>query len=366
MWATLMTTVNAVAPIILLILLGYFLKRCRFFSADFVKAGNKLVFRVCLPCMLFVNIYDSLTSFRDIRWDVVLYCVAVICALFCISLIVAVVTTKQDKRRGVISQCVFRSNFAIIGFALAERLNGDTAVVGIVSAFSISLFNILAVIALTVFVKKDAPATVDGEQADVSQSKKARFKAAFKGFARKTGGILLDIVKNPLIIAVFLGLVFVGIRDIEGICTGAAASDVPFRFDNQLKFLYTVVKDLKAIASPFALIVLGGQFEFSAVKGMTKEIVVSSVFRVIIAPLMGIGIAVLLCKCTPLLDFGPEIYPTLVALFGTPVAVSSAIMAGEMDNDGQLAAQLVVWTSLASIVTISVTVFILLSFGLLV
>ena len=164
----------------------------------------------------------------------------------------------------------------------------------------------------------------------------------------------------------FAGLVFVGVREIEAACCGVAADAVPFRFDNQLKFLYTAVKDLKVIASPLALIVLGGQFEFSAVKGMTKEIVTATVWRIVIAPLIGIGAAILLSEFTPVLTFGPEIYPTLIALFGTPVAVSSAIMAGEMGSDEQLATQLVVWTSLGSIITIFVMVFALMSCGLLV
>ncbi|MDE6612956.1 MAG: AEC family transporter, partial [Clostridia bacterium] len=130
--------------------------------------------------------------------------------------------------------------------------------------------------------------------------------------------------------------------------------------------LYTAVKDLKAIASPLALIVLGGQFEFSAVKGMTKEIIVGTAWRIVIAPLIGIGVAFLLSRYTDLFTFGTDIYPTLIALFGTPVAVSSAIMAGEMKSDEQLATQLVVWTSICSIVTIFVTVFILMAGGLLV
>ena len=66
---------------------------------------------------------------------------------------------------------------------------------------------------------------------------------------------------------------------------------------------------------------------------------------------------------TDLLSFGPEVYPTLIALFGTPVAVSSAIMAAEMSNDEQLAAQLVVWTSLGSIITVFTTVFALTALG---
>ena len=67
-----LTSVNAVVPVILLILLGYLLRKFGFLNDNFIKIGNKFVFRVCLPCMLFVNIYDKMNSFADIRWDVVL------------------------------------------------------------------------------------------------------------------------------------------------------------------------------------------------------------------------------------------------------------------------------------------------------
>lgn len=40
-------------------------------------------------------------------------------------------------------------------------------------------------------------------------------------------------------------------------------------------------------------------------------------------------------------------------------------MAGEMGNDEQLAGQLVVWTSICSIVTLFAQVLLLMSFGLL-
>ena len=111
--------------------------------------------------------------------------------------------------------------------------------------------------------------------------------------------------------------------------------------------------------------ILGGQFEFSAVKGMTKEIIVGTVWRIVLAPLIGIGLAVLFSKLTPVLNDLDAVYPTLIALFGTPVAVSSAIMAGAMKNDEQLATQYVVWTSLGSIITIFATVLILMGCGLM-
>jgi hypothetical protein len=354
------TSVNAVLPIVLVILLGYLLKRFKFLNENFVKMGNKFVFKICLPCMLFINIYDKMNSFSDIRWDVVLYAVIMICVIFALGLLTAILTTKENKRKGVILQCSFRSNFAIIGLTLVERLGGDTGIAGIISAFSIPVFNILAVVALSIFVGDDKTLTETSLQANADgqadSTPIARKKSRFN-----VKGILLNIVKNPLIIGVVLGLVFVGIRELERAVTGG---ETPFRFDTQLKFLYTCVSDLKAIASPLALVILGGQFEFSAVKGMTKEIIVGTVWRIVLAPLIGIGGAILLSNYTNLFTFGPEIYPTLIALFGTPVAVSSAIMAGQMGNDEQLATQLVVWTSICSIATIFIMVFVLMSLGL--
>lgn len=333
----LMTAINAVMPIILLVILGYLLKRTGFLTKEFLKIGNKLVFNVCLPCMLFVNVYE-IESFTSISWDIVIYAIAMLLVIFILGLATAVATTRVPERRGVVLQCTFRSNMAIIGLSLASALGGDQAiaVASVVTAFTVPAFNILAVIALSMFVDNGG---------------------------KKTGvkGILLNIVKNPLIIGVAIGLVCLVFRALEEKLFGS----VVFRLDTQLKFVYKAVKNLNSIASPFALLVLGGQFEFSAVRGLLKEIVVGTVWRIVIAPLLGIGCAILLSAKTNLLSCGVNEYPALVAMFGSPVAVSSAIMAGSMGNDEQLGTQLVVWTSLLSVITIFVTVCILMWLGLL-
>ena len=334
----LFTAVNAVMPIILLILLGYRLKTTGFLSKEFLKTGNKLVFNVCLPCMLFVNVYE-IESFASIKWDIVIYCTLMLLVIFALGLLTAVLTTRVPERRGVILQCTFRSNFAIIGLSLAGALGGGEAmaVAAIVSAFTVPAFNILAVIALSMFMG-------DG----VSGKKSAK-------------SILINISKNPLIISVGLGLICLALRSAQE----AVFGDVMFRLDTHTPFFYKALDNLKAIASPFALLVLGGQFEFSAVRGLLKEIVVSTVWRIVLAPLIGIGGAILVSRYTGLLSCGVNEYPALIAMFGSPVAVSSAIMAGSMKNDEQLATQLVVWTSLCSIVTIFVTVCLLMWMGLL-
>lgn len=153
-----MTAVNAILPIVLLIVLGYVLKRIKFLNKDFLKTGNKLVFNVCLPAMLFVNVY-SIDDLSEVNWGLVIYCVIAVFVIFFLGLITSILTTKDGRRRGVILQCTYRSNFAIIGMSLAASLAGtaagaaDTvnAVVSIIQAFTIPIFNILAVISLTVF-----------------------------------------------------------------------------------------------------------------------------------------------------------------------------------------------------------------------
>ncbi len=332
------TAVNALLPVILMILLGYVLKLSGFLSKEFLKVGNKLVFNVCLPCMLFINVYD-IDSFSSIRWDIIIYSLLMLVVIFVLALFTSIAVTPIPQRRGVIWQCAFRSNMGIIGLSLASALGGTeaVAVAAIVSSFTVPMFNVLAVVALSVFVEGNGG--------------KLNFKS-----------ILLNIAKNPLIIAVVIGLGILGIREAQRAILG----EVVFSLKVQTKFLYTTVNNLKTIASPFALIVLGGQFEFSAVKGLLKEIAAGTLWRIVLAPLLGIGGAILLSKYTSLLACGVNEYPALIALFGSPVAVSSAVMAGNMGSDEQLATQLLVWTSLFSIVTIFVQVVLLMSMGLLV
>lgn len=333
--AILMTALNAVLPIILLIFLGYFLRQKGFLSENFLSVGNKLVFKLMLPSMLFINIY-KLDSLADVQWDVTAYALAAILVIFCLSFVSAVLTTPVPQRRGVILQCCFRSNFVIIGLPLAAALGGTEAeaVAAVLSAVSIPLFNVLAVISLTVFVGK---------------------KESFRESAKH---ILKGIITNPLIIAVALAVACLGIRWAQVAAWGEAV----FRLDRELAFFYDAVATLKNGTTPLALMVLGGQFVFSAVKALKKEIIVATVWRVVLAPVIGVGGAILLTHLE-VLHCTQAHYPALVALFGSPVAVSSAIMAKGMDNDEQLATQLVVWTTIASGVTVFLTVCALMTMG---
>ena len=329
--------INAVLPIILLILLGYILKQTGFIGDGFLKSGNKLVFRVGLPALLFYNVYN-VSGLGDINWSIVWFALISIFILFGVGMLEACVFVKDKRRKGVVLQCAFRSNYAIIGVSLAEALGGGegVAVTAILSAFVVPTFNILAVVALSIFTGEG------GEHTSVK-------------------GILRRIATNPLIIGVVSGLVALALREV--IPAGADGKPL-FSLAGDLTFIYKAIESLSKLASPLALIILGGQFVFSAAGRMIKEIILGTVSRVALAPLLGLGSALLLTRFG-ILDFGGAEFTALIALFCTPVAVSSAIMAGEMGSDEQLAGQYVVWTSLCSMLTIFAAVVVLRSFGAL-
>jgi predicted permease len=167
-------------------------------------------------------------------------------------------------------------------------------------------------------------------------------------------------VKNPLILAAVAGVSCLAIRALQQKLLGS----VVFALDRELKFVYSALGMLKALATPLALVVLGGQFKFSVVKGMFREIAVGTGFRLIAAPVLTIGVALLLER-VGLVSCDPITMPAMLTLFGSPVAVTSAVMAAQMHNDEQLAAQLVVWSSIGSVVTISAGVCLLMACGLI-
>lgn len=299
--------IKAVSPIILTVAIGYFLKKIGLIPVSLTVPLNKLVFRVLLPCLLFVNVY-KIDSFSSMRYGYILYAVVATVIVFLLSVFLSRFATKERRRRGVLTQCAFRSNYALIGIPLATSLGvaGGEAVATLLSAVAIPLFNVLAVISLSLFSE-------DGKRTSPKK-------------------VLLGIVTNPLIIGVAAGLSVLGIRALF------VRWGVDFRLSD-VEPVFDVLDFLSRSATPLALLVLGAQFEFSAIGGMKKEIIIGTLARSVVVPLLAMAVAYL---C---FDFTGAEFAAFVAMFGTPVAVSSVPMAQEMGSDPQLGGQLVIWTT---------------------
>lgn len=314
---------NAVAPIVLMVAIGYLLKKFGFMSAEFAKAANKLVFRLFLPSMLFLNVY-KIDDLGNMDFGFMLYGAGGLVVIFLLSIPAVLLATKKPERRGVLVQAAFRSNYALIGLPLAESLFGKEgiAVATLLSAAVIPMLNILAVISLSIFK----------EGADKPSVKK----------------ILLGILKNPLIQSIALGVAAVGIRAVF------IRYGIAFRLSD-ITPVYTVLGYLSNVATPLALLVLGAQFEFSAVKSMWREILFGTLTRTVAVPILGLSIAYFVFGS----HFSGAHFAAFVSVFATPVAVSSVPMAQEMGSDAALAGQLVVWTALGSTASIFLASFLL-------
>ncbi len=326
---------NAVVPVLLLALLGWVLQKLRFADDAFFKKANKLVFRVFLPILLYCNIYE-IDSLQQVNWGAVGYTAAVVLLLYAIGVLLAKLLIPDRLQKGPFIQCVYRSNCAIVGLPLAEALGGAQAMAftAVATAVTIPLFNTLAVICLSHYAGTEKPPL------------------------RQT---LLRTVKNPLIIAVALGIATVGVRML---LPKNDAGEAVFLLSRDCPFLFSALTTAAKAATPLALVVLGARFDFSAVRALRKQISIAVFMRLIFAPALAIGGAVLLSRCG-VLPFTKVEYPALVAVFASPIAVSSSVMVSEIGGDDQYGAQLVVWTSVLSVFTVFLTVFLMRCFAIL-
>jgi predicted permease len=257
--------------------------------------------------------------------------VVAVVAIFAVFLPIVPLVTRDEGRRGALMQSVVRSNYALVGIPLAASLFGESGelVATVLSAVMIPVFNILAVVALSVYKGQGEP------------------------IGKRILGVVLGVVKNPLILSIAAGFFALGIRAVF------AEMNIGFRL-SEIGFLMKILNYMSSVSTPLALLVLGSQFEFSLVSGVRREIAFGLAVRSVLVPLIGVASAYLLFGDR----FGGGEYAALVAVFCTPVAVSSVPMAQEMGADVPLAGQLVLFSTLTSAVTVFVCSFILKQIGI--
>ena len=318
--------INAVSPIVLMIIVGYFLKKIKLLESSTAIKLNTLVFRVFLPIMLFLNVY-KIENFTQIDFTFVFYAIGITVLLFLVGIPIMHFSIKDNRQRSVMLQGIFRANYALVGIPLAQSLFGEegSIMASLLSAFIVPTFNVLAVICLTVYSAGD---------------KKPSFTGVIKGIA-----------KNPLIQGIFCGLVALGIRAIF------VEFGIDFRL-SQITPIYKTLSNLSSVATPLSLLVLGARFELSAIHQLKKQIIFGTINRCVIVPLIGISIALLFNR------FSGAQFASFVACFCTPIAVSSVPMTQEMGADADLMGQLVVWTTVFSAFSIFIASFALKAIGI--
>ena len=304
---------NVVMPLFLTIAIGYGLKVLKFYDKPALDVMNKLCFKVFLPLMLFENVYK--TDLAGVfNGKILVFSVISVFVMFVILMLLIPRVEKDNARRGVLIQAMFRSNFVLFGLPVVISLCGEEAsgVTALMIAVVVPMYNALSVVALETF-----------------RGGKPSLKKIGRG-----------VITNPLIIASALGILlfFTGVK-------------LPYAVDK-------TIADLGKIATPLALVVLGGSFDFSKIRGYARQLLIGVGGKLVIGPALFLpnGVA---------LGFRDVELTSLMIMFGAPTAVSSFTMAQQMDGDSELAGQLVVFSSAFSILTIFIWIFILKQLNLM-
>ena len=308
-------TSSIVMPVFLLVFLGVFLKKKNLINEAFMQVSSKVVFRVALPSLVFQKI--SSTDYSKVLNPKQIVFAVVYIILFCLFAgIVTYFFTKNGKTQGAVIQASFRTNFSIIGFALIFNAFGEMALANaaILLAFIMPLLNILSVFALTIPLHREGNVNI---------------KKIFK-----------DIITNPLIIA--------------------AMAAVPFSFFHiQIHPIFNrTIGYLAGLTLPLALLSIGGSLSFHSVKKEFSAAALATFFKIVLMPAIGMFLAVYL-------GFRGMELGVLFFLFAGPTAIASYIMADAMGSNGELAGNIILTTTLGSIITLSLGLLLLKTLSLI-
>jgi len=325
---------QAVLPLLLIMLLGYWFAQRGIWGAEFFRNLNALTFRIFLPLTLFVSVY-SIQTLSAVNWSVMVYLVLCIPLLIALGILAAKLFIPDRRQKAVLVQAAYRSDLGVFGIPLATALGG-VAASGFNSVFAgiaIPIFNISAVIVLTCY------GTVKGKHSSIRV-------------------VLKQIATNPLIISTIAGLIAVFIRQLLPTVDGRPVFSIQY----DLQPVYQTLVTLSKLGSPLALFCLGACLDFKSISGMFPQVCFGVFMRLLFAPLVVIGLGLLLQE--PLGLTTVEM-PTLVTFSAAPAAVVGVVMAQETGNDEQYASHLVVWSSVFSVFTLFIIILLLRGAGLL-
>lgn len=308
-------SLNATVPVFAVMLVGYLLRRIGFLTEEFVSVANKFVFKVCLPCMLFLDLAQI-----DIRHQFDGAYIGFCAAVTIISILsiwgLAKLFLKDKTEVGAFVQTAYRSSAAILGIAFIENIYGNSGMGPLMIIGAVPLYNVFAVIILTL------------ESNDETVRKdKSRIKTTF-----------LNILKNPIIIGIVLGML---------------ASLIQITMPHMLE---KSVQYLGNMASPLALIAIGAGFEGKKALAKIKPSLVAAFLKLI-------GLTAIFLPIAVWLGFRDQKLLALVIMLASPTTPTAYIMAKNMHGDDVLSSSVIVLTTFFSALTLTFWIFIMRYFG---
>ena len=297
--SSLQMAIGVVVPMAIMMGIGVLLRLGKITDRTTMKKVDRIIYTLFTPALVFTNIYN--TDFSSLtNPGFLLYGAAGLIAVFVLALILIPKFIPEMPVAAAFGQGIVRPNYVIFGAAVAQGIygEGNIGVVMLMGAMSIPMINVMSAIIL-----------------EMGRNGKA-----------SSGKLLLAILKNPILIAVFLGLSL----NLSGL-------RLPGVFEG-------VLGDLGGLATPLSFLSIGVSLAFGA-STRKRLLSLATALRLVILPLIFVVGGILL-------GFRGQQLLSLLILFGAPTAVSSYPMAVAMGADGELAGQLVAVSTLLCLPTI--------------
>lgn len=309
---TMLFSLSIITPIFFIIFLGVVLRKFNVIDRGFVKPATTLIFNINLPALIFINIAGLDLSSISATTGMIIICISTV-LVYIASWVISAFIIAKGESRGAFVQGSFRGEIAIIALAILLSLYGKQAVG--VGALYLSLL-LPVYIFLSVAVLSITNKT----------SGKTNYAAVF-----------LDILKNPLILAVIAGLMM-------------ALSPLSISGPVEVIFDY-----LSGMTLPLALICIGISLHLNIKSGKWLFSLLAAIIKTVILPVITVLIAY---KA----GIRGEPLGVLFIISASPTTIASYIMASAMKSDGQMASQIVVFSTFISIFTLTAGIIILKPF----
>ena len=307
-----MQILDSLIPIFAIIGLGILLRKRGFLTADSTRAFNQFAYFFALPLFLFYKLATATTSGSQVN-SMFIVLLSAVAATGAISWLAGYLMKIPFSSRGAVIQASFRGNLAFIGLPLVlfaivelpeEQRSAIEAAVLLAMTPVVFFYNVGSVIALATYNK--------------SSEKNFSFTKMF-----------ISLAGNPLIWACLAGGAF-----------------QYFHWPVPVAVLH-ICEIIGASAFAIALIGIGSQLISIPSSNSWQASILPTVIKCIVCPL----ICWIVGRSVGLEEFE---FKAVMILSATPTAVSSFVLADQMDSDSDLAATTVVVCTAFSFVTLSI------------
>ncbi|ACV22014.1 auxin efflux carrier [Slackia heliotrinireducens] len=310
---SLAVALNAVMPFFVYLMVGKIARALHWADEDFFSRLNTFSFNTLFPIMMFSTVYQVETDYA-VNWLFVGTALASVLIVIGIAMAAVPRLVGGPPRQAVVVEALHRSNIILFALPLTYSIYGDECLIPVTSviALIVPTYNIVAVMIFEYF----------------------------RGASPTPLSLAKSVIKNPL---------------IQGFIV---ATLVRFLHIDLPGFLDAPIHTLGSIATPLALIALGGTLHIHEMQDNMGLMVPVLIIKMIVLPLCILPLSLAL-------PFSGVERFVLLVMYAAPVATATFPMASTMDGDGPLAGELVVLSTVVSVGTLFVWIVALGTAGLL-